>query len=168
MRDQLLGFGVVEEVGDLVAVGVPRGAGLRDLRVVARLGGLEQSDRAEDVLAQQGGEAVAGGLTVVGLDRVADVGLVAKQPALGRLEIGQSGGEADDRQPRPGDVVLPELSHRVVECRLSCREGGGLGSVLVGGGRMRVRTGRCDGERRADGGDRDDRSERSRAHLAGR
>ena len=54
-------------------------------------------------------------LTVVGLDRVADVDLVGEQPRLRRRQVRQVVREADDRQAGPGDVVLPELAHGVME-----------------------------------------------------
>ena len=60
-------------------------------------------------------ELLAGLIAVVGLDRVADVGLVLHQPRDGGLQIGEIVDERDDRQPCPGDVVLPELSHLVLE-----------------------------------------------------
>ena len=56
-----VGVGGVQEVGDLVGVGVPRRARLADLRLIAGLRGLQQGDRAEDVVLEQRGQAVAGG-----------------------------------------------------------------------------------------------------------
>ena len=75
----------------------------------------EQRDGAEDVRAKQLGELRARGRAVVRPDRVADVRLVLQQARLGRRQVGQAAGEADDRQARPGDVVLPELAHVVVQ-----------------------------------------------------
>jgi hypothetical protein len=56
-----VGIGVVEEVGDLVGVGVPGGARLPDRCLVAGLRGLQQGDRTEDVVLEQRGQAVARG-----------------------------------------------------------------------------------------------------------
>jgi hypothetical protein len=69
------------------SVRVPLAAALLDQRLIAGLGRLQQRDRAEDVVLEQRGQAVAGGAAVVGLDRVPDVGLVLQQPGLGRREI---------------------------------------------------------------------------------
>src|SRR5205085_1057293 len=50
--------------------------------------------------------------------RVANVGMILEQ-ALGRnVLVGGAGGGGDDEQARPGDVVLPQLEHGVVERRL--------------------------------------------------
>jgi hypothetical protein len=89
-----VGVGGVQEVGDLVGFGVPRRARLADGCLIARLRGLQQSDRAEDVLLEQGGQPVAGGAPVVGLDRVADVDLIGQQPCLSGLQVRQAAGEA--------------------------------------------------------------------------
>ena len=103
---------------------------------------------------------------VVRLDRVADVDLVGQQARLGGLQIGQPAGEADDRQARPGDVVLPQLAHRVVEGELARRQRMRRGCVTVGADegfvmgarRMRlVGTGRGHRERRARQRDQHDR-----------
>ena len=59
------------------------------------------------------GQLVAGRLAVERLDRVADVGLVLEQPPDRRLRVGRVRREADDREPRPGDVVFPQLAHVV-------------------------------------------------------
>src|SRR5205085_10007589 len=75
----------------------------------------EHGDGLEDVRPQQARQLPAGGGAVVGLDRVADVGLVSEQARLGGLQVGQVGGEVDDHHPRPGDVVLPQLVHRGAE-----------------------------------------------------
>ena len=148
----------MQEVGDLVGVGVPGRARLGDLCLVAGLRGLQQGDRTEDVLLEQRCQAIAGGAAVVGLDRVADVDLIGQQPRLGGLQVRQAAGEADDRQARPGDVVLPQLAHRVVEGQLARRERmrrrcvtvGADEGFVMGARRMRlVSTGRGHRERRA-------------------
>src|SRR5919108_627041 len=48
--------------------------------------------------------------------------LVAQQPLGRQVEVGQAGGEANDRQTRPGDVVLPQRSHAVAELQLAGRQ----------------------------------------------
>jgi len=50
----------VQEVGDLVGVGVPGRARLGDGALIAGLRGLQQGDRTEDVLLEQRGQPVAG------------------------------------------------------------------------------------------------------------
>jgi hypothetical protein len=60
---------------------------------------------------------------------------------LGRRQVAEPFGEADDRQPRPRDVVLPQLSHRVVEGGLARGQVVRLGRVRRDGvmlGRTRV------------------------------
>ena len=86
-----------------------------DLVLVSGLGRGKQVDGAIDVALEELRELLAGLIAVVGLDRVADVGLVLQQPRDGGLQIGEVVHEGDDRQPCPGDVVLPELSHLVLE-----------------------------------------------------
>ena len=125
---------MAEEVGDLVAVAIPGRLGRIDLRGVATLGGLQKRDRAGDVLLQQPRQLVAGGIAIERLDRIADIDLVAQKPRLGRREIRQIAGEADDREPRPGDVVLPQLAHPVVQDELLARLRGD-GVVMHGAGR---------------------------------
>jgi hypothetical protein len=131
------------------------------------------------VLGEQGGEAIGRLRPVEGLDRVADVLLVAKQPLERRLQVGQLRREGDDRQPRPGDVVLPELSQPVVkakrraaELRVRARARHVLviarlraGGVLVRGVLVRRIT---EGDHReaARGGDRRDERADEEAHPA--
>jgi hypothetical protein len=45
------------------------------------------------------------------LTAFADVGLVLQQSSDSGVGVRRTGRQADDRQPRPGDVVLPELAH---------------------------------------------------------
>jgi hypothetical protein len=94
-------------------------------------------DGAEDVRAQELRQLRSGRAPVVRLDRVADVGLIGEQPVLCGLQIGQVRSEADDRQARPRDVVLPELAHSVVERELfrseAVRSRGAVGGHSVGG-----------------------------------
>jgi hypothetical protein len=99
------------------------------------------------VVRQQLCELVAGIVAVERLDRVADVHLVGQQ-SIGRdLEIRQVFGRgrlADDEQPGPEDVVLPQLAHRVVELRGGDRGAAGClraGTRVLGGHR-------CGGRRR--------------------
>jgi hypothetical protein len=75
-RERNRGFGGVEEVGDLAAVGKPRGPPLGKLGLVAGFGGYGHVDRPEDVGFEQFRQVVPGGRPVVGLDGVADVDLV--------------------------------------------------------------------------------------------
>ena len=56
-----VGIGGVQEVGDLVGVGVPGRARLADRRLIAGLRGLQQGNRTEDVLLEQRRQALAGG-----------------------------------------------------------------------------------------------------------
>ena len=62
-----------QEVGDVVAVGVPAGQGRLEGRCVTGLGRLQDLDGDGDVIVQQGGQLVACGPAVEGCDRVADV-----------------------------------------------------------------------------------------------
>ena len=101
--------------------------------VVARLRRLQQRDGPEDVGAQERPELRARGGAVVRPDRGGDVGLVLQEPVLGRRQVGQAAGEADDRQAGPRDVVLPELAHVVVQA-LGLRGPRGSGVVVPGGG----------------------------------
>ena len=110
--------GVAEEVGDLGSDGVPVAAALLDERLVARLGGGEQCDGAGDVLLEQRGEPVAGELAVVGLDRVADGGLVVEQPRLGCRQVRQVVREADDGQAGP--AMWSSQSLRMASCKAAC------------------------------------------------
>src|SRR4029079_17123010 len=73
---------------------------------------------------------------VVRLDRVADVGLVFAQTSDGRLRVGRAGREADDREPRPAHVVLPEAPHPLPERELGARH-----RALRGDGGLAVRLG---------------------------
>jgi hypothetical protein len=100
-----------QEVGDLLPAGVAGRLGLGNAGLVAGLRGQHQGHRAGDVLVQQGGELVAGGLAEVRHDRRPDVVLVLLQPAQRRAGVGQrlavgAADGADDGEPRPGDVVL--------------------------------------------------------------
>jgi hypothetical protein len=83
----LPGIDLVQEDRDVVCVLLPaRLLGL-DPCLVAGLGRTDQIGGDEDVLAELGGERVAGGLSVEGLDRVADLGLVAEQARDRRLGV---------------------------------------------------------------------------------
>ena len=88
------------------------------LRVVAGLGRDENCHGTRDVLLEQLGQLIACGLAVERLDRVADVDLIPQQSTFGRREVGIAAREADDRQARPGDVLLPQFPHAVVEGQL--------------------------------------------------
>jgi hypothetical protein len=105
-------IGLAQEGSDLVRVGVPGVERVLQLRLVVGLGGGENRDGFEDVGAQEPGQLIAGGGAVVGLDRVADIGLVSEQASLGGFQVGQAGGKVDDHHPGAGDVVFPELVHR--------------------------------------------------------
>ena len=116
----VVGVGAAEEGGDVVAVGIPAG---RRVGLFRRLAGPRVGDdlrSGQDVGPQQRGELVAGVIAIEGLDGVADIDLVGEQ-AVGRgpdvRQVGGAGGGADDVQPGPGDVVLPQLAHRIVEGR---------------------------------------------------
>ena len=100
--------GAGEELGDLVGVGVPGGAAILDLGVVAGLGGGDEVTGDEDVVTQERFELRSGLVAVEPGDGVADVGLVLQEPGGGGVGVGQVGDGADDEQPRPGHVVLPE------------------------------------------------------------
>jgi hypothetical protein len=83
--------------------------------------GLRRSDHVggdQDVLAELRREGVPGRLAVERLDRVANVGLILEQSADGRRRVRRAGREADDHEPRPGDVVLPEDAHVTAQGRL--------------------------------------------------
>ena len=80
--------------------------------LVAGLRRGDQVCRDQDVLAEEPRQLLSGSVAVEGLDRVADVGLVPEQPPDGRLGVGRAGGEADDRQARPGDVVSRDGASR--------------------------------------------------------
>src|SRR5262249_40093103 len=86
-----------------------------DLRAVAALRRGDQIGGDQDVLAEELSELRADRLAVEGLDGIADVGLVAEQPRDGGARVGRIALEADDREPRPRDVVLPELAHVLPE-----------------------------------------------------
>src|SRR5262249_51351446 len=132
-----------QEVRDVVGVGVPPGAGVGECRAVAGLRRLQHLDGDGDVVVQQRGEPVAGRLAVEGFDGVADLHLVAQQAGGGGREAVGAVREGDDRQPRPGDVVLPELAHLVVEGHLYRRARGGYRGVVVVLGGCRGRVGRA-------------------------
>jgi hypothetical protein len=70
------------------------------------------------VLAELRREGVPGSLAVERLDRVADVDLVPQQAADRRLRVWRSRRQADDREARPGDVILPEDAHVAAKSRL--------------------------------------------------
>ncbi len=76
----------------------------------------------QDVKPELAGQLVAGRLAVERLDRVADVGLVAQQPPDGGLRVRSVGRQADDRQARPDDVVLPQASHVLAQRELLLRQ----------------------------------------------
>src|SRR5215216_1177417 len=80
--------GAMEEVGDLLAVLVPGLLGVVERLLVAGLGGHQEVDGAFDVLLEQRRELVAGLAPVEGLDRIADVVLVAQQSVQRRLQVG--------------------------------------------------------------------------------
>jgi hypothetical protein len=83
--------------------------------LIARLRRQHEIGGDQDVLAEERGQPCAGGATVERLDRVADVLLVSEQALRGGGGVWQVGGGADDEQPRPRDVVLPETAHLVVQ-----------------------------------------------------
>ena len=70
----------------------------------------------QNVRAQLPGQLVTRRVPVEGLDGVTDVGLVLQEPPDRRVRVGGPCLEADDRQPRPGDVILPELAHVLAQC----------------------------------------------------
>ena len=117
-----------QEVGDLLPVDVPRLLGGLLAGRVTGLRRQHQRDRAGDVLVQQGGELVAGGLPEVRHDRRSDIVLVGLEAAKRRPGVRQglaigAADRADDREPGPGHVVFPELAHLVVERGLLRRLG---------------------------------------------
>ena len=72
------------------------------------------------------------------LHGVANVCLVPKQSGDGRFRVGGVRGQADDRQPRPGHVLLPEAVHRPAERKLVRRDRAGMlrhghDAVVMGG-----------------------------------
>jgi len=101
----------VEDGRDVVGVRQPARLRVGQLRLVAGLGGRDDVGRDQDVLAQELRHLVTRRLAVERLHGVADVVLVLEQPRDGGLGVGRAAFEADDREPRPGDVVLPQLAH---------------------------------------------------------
>ena len=160
-----------EQGGDLVGVLRPARLLRRDSRAVALLRHRDQVRRDEDVLAQERCELLAGRGAVERLHRVAEVGLVPEEPRDGLLRVGCVRREADDREPRPHDVLLPEPVHRAAERELTRRDSRvvvvrGDRAVLVGG---RRRGFRLAGDQEGDGGRRGDQGrERKRNHTSGR
>jgi hypothetical protein len=120
-----------QEPGDVVGVRVPACDGFVHGLLVSGLGGAQDVPRDQDVVREKLGQPIAGGLPVERLDRVADVDLVLQQSVECGLRRRRAGRELDDEHPRPRDVVLPQLSHRVVEREL-------LGRDLLGGAPCRI------------------------------
>ena len=157
------GVGLAEQRCDLVGVRAPAGLLGGDLGLVAGLGRGDQIGGDEDVLRSSPVSAFAGGLAVERLDRVADVGLVLQQPADRRLGVRATRREADDREPRPRDVVFPELCASRCGARIpsasSPRSRGAARAVGVSG--LTVRDG--EGGERAE--ERDQRREAERDRV---
>ena len=115
VEDVLLGpvrVGAGEEGRELTDVGRPACVVRRERGLVARLGGRDKVDRDHDVLLEQLGQLVAGGLAVVAGDRGADVLLVPEQSASRGIRIRRPGDRRDDVLAGPDDVVGPELAQR--------------------------------------------------------
>ena len=88
------------------------------MRGVPCLGRRQDVRRRGDMLFEQGGQLIAGGGAVVGLDGVADVVLVLQQPLQGGVRLRVAAEDAEDGQARPGNVVLPQLTHGEAQGRL--------------------------------------------------
>ena len=102
---------------DVVRVALPACLRVGQLRLVAGLGGGDHVGGDQDVLPELRRQRIPGCLAVEGLDRVAEVRLVSEQAADRRRRVRRPARQADDREPRPGDVVLPEDAHVGAELR---------------------------------------------------
>jgi hypothetical protein len=146
--------GAGQEPGDLVGVHVPGVLGRPQLRLIAGLGRRHQIGRGQNVAPQQLGQLRPRLLPVVRLHGVADVGLVLQQPPRRRPGVRQTSHRTHDVQPRPLDVVLPQLPHglanrhRVLPLRDRRRSGCLAGRCRLGpGGAGLVGRARCSEER---------------------
>ncbi len=147
-----VGIDARQERRDVVRVAPPARLRVGELGLVAGLGGRDHVGSDQDVLAQLGGQLVPGRLAVERLDGVADVRLVLQQAADGRRRVRRAARQADDREARPGDVVLPEHAHVAAESRLGGRDSslrmGRRVAVCMGVMAVRDREGGQGGEER--------------------
>ena len=67
-----------------------------------------------------------------------------EQAADGRLGVRGIRRQADDREPRPRDVVLPEPSHLLAESELVVRHRRRVSLIAVGSGIVPARDGEGD------------------------
>jgi hypothetical protein len=86
----VLGIGRAEEDRDVVGVCVPALLCIGECSCVAGLRCGEDVGGEQDVLPQEARELIAGGVAVVGLDRVADVCLVCSSRATAAFRSGRT------------------------------------------------------------------------------
>jgi hypothetical protein len=105
-------IGATQEGGDIFAVCRPLLLCVIELLFIPAFGGLDDFSSERDVIAQQRCQLLARVLTVIRLDRIADIILIFQQAFGNGITVRQICQRADDVVACVGDMFFPQFSHR--------------------------------------------------------